>query len=103
MTSELVHLMMQHNIIDVKSHPHTLVLQAGTEAGHSFAEDMAHGFRTALPFLHKWTRVPDDYEETYQQVVKEMQAADFVATWRLLTAWGRKPTDGRHLLMRGLP
>ena len=42
-----------------------------------------------LPFLHKWTRVPHDYENIYQQALSEMQQPDFVATWNLLTAWGK--------------
>jgi len=33
----------------------------------------------------------DDYETIYQQALTEMQLPDFVATWRLLTAWGNKP------------
>jgi tRNA G46 methylase TrmB len=30
-------------------------------------------FRTLLPFLHKWSHVPDDYEEIYRQALDEMQ------------------------------
>lgn len=41
-----------------------------------------------MPFLRKWTRVPDDYEAIYQQMLCEMQQPDFVATWGMLTAWG---------------
>ncbi len=44
-----------------------------------------------LPFLRKWTRVPDDYEEIYQQMLSEMQQPDFVATSSYLTARGDKP------------
>jgi SAM-dependent methyltransferase len=90
MTGELVRLMTQHNIKDVKSRLHTLVLRAGTQSGQIFSEDMARGFRTALPFIQKWTHVPNDYQETYQQALKEMQQPDFVATWTLLTAWGTR-------------
>ncbi len=36
-------------------------------------------------------RVPDDYEEIYQQMLSDMQQPDFVATWGLLTAWGNTP------------
>ena len=42
---------------------------------------------------HKWTSVPDDYEEIYQQMLTEMQQPDFVATWTLLTAWGTRSPD----------
>jgi hypothetical protein len=37
-------------------------------------------FRTGLPFLRKWTQVPDDYEALCQQALQEMQQPDFVAT-----------------------
>lgn len=47
---------------------------------------------TVLPFLHKWVQVPDDYEEIYQQMLREMQQPDFVATLDLLTVWGH-PKD----------
>jgi hypothetical protein len=49
----------------------------------------------------KWTAVPSDYEETYQQALKEMQQPDFVAKWTILTAWGTR-RDGGRLSMRGL-
>jgi hypothetical protein len=52
---------------------------------------MKLGFRTLLPFLRKWSRVPDDYEEIYQQMLSEMQQPDFVASSSYLTAWGNKP------------
>jgi DNA-binding transcriptional regulator of glucitol operon len=32
--------------------------------------------------------VPDDYEEIYQQALKDIQQPGFVATWNILTAWG---------------
>jgi hypothetical protein len=48
-------------------------------------------FRTMVPFLRKWTRVPDDYEMLYQQMLGEMQQPDFVARGSLLTAWGNNP------------
>jgi len=48
-------------------------------------------FQTLTPFLRKWARVPDNYEEICPQAVREMQQPDFVATWNLLTAWGIRP------------
>jgi hypothetical protein len=55
-----------------------------------------------LPFFQKWTRVPSDYEEIYQQALKEMQQPDFVATWTLLTVWGIRPKGEKIPFMRGL-
>ena len=94
--------MTQCGIADVKSQVHTMVYRAGTEAGQHFYEDALRSFRLFVPFIQKWTRVPEDYEETCQQALKEIQHPDFVGTWTLLTAWGTKPTDGKPMLMRGL-
>jgi ubiquinone/menaquinone biosynthesis C-methylase UbiE len=90
LTSELVHLLTQHGIENVKTHVHSLVYSRGTETGEHFYEDMLHAFRVALPFFQKWTRVPDDYHEIYQQALKEMRAANFEATYTLLTVWGTR-------------
>ncbi|HEY3993447.1 MAG TPA: hypothetical protein VGM01_11260 [Ktedonobacteraceae bacterium] len=51
--------------------------------------------RTALPFLRKWTRVPDDYEAIYQQMLIEMQQPDFVAQWDVVTVWGLASGTGQ--------
>jgi ubiquinone/menaquinone biosynthesis C-methylase UbiE len=101
-TSELARLLTRHAIENVQTRVHTLVYRTGTFEHHSFYEDMARGHRIALPFFQKWTRVPNNYAEIYQQALKEMRAPDFVATWKLLTAWGTTPIDGGRMLMRGL-
>ena len=87
-TSELAHLLRQHGVQNVQTCAYTLEYRAGTVEGQAFAEDMKHAYRTFVPFLRKWTRVPADYEDIYQQALEEMQQPDFVATWNLLTAWG---------------
>ena len=101
-TQRLVLLMEMHGIEDIQTRHHTLVFHAGTSEHHHFCEDMAHLFRVSLPFFHKWTRVPSDYEQIYQQALIEMHQPDFVATWRLLTAWGVRPLRAVSLLMHGL-
>jgi hypothetical protein len=45
-------------------------------------------YRTIVPFLRKWTHMPDDYEAIYQLALNEMQQPDFVGRVDLLTAWG---------------
>src|SRR5437773_1217229 len=97
-TQRLVLLMEMHGIEDIQTRHHTLVFHAGTSEHHHFCEDMAHLFRVSLPFFHKWTRVPSDYEQIYQQALIEMHQPDFVATWRLLTAWGVRPLRAVSLL-----
>jgi ubiquinone/menaquinone biosynthesis C-methylase UbiE len=99
---KLPHLMAQHAIEDVKTREYILVFKAGTVEHQSFYEDMRLLFRVALPHFQKWVRVPSNYEEIYQQALKEMLQPDFVATWHLLTAWGTRARDGRIIRMRGL-
>ncbi len=102
LTSELVRLMTQHAIQDVQTRVHTLIYRAGTENWRDFYEDSAIWYRVGLPFFQKWTRVPSDYQEIYQQALKEMQQPDFVAVTTLLTAWGVRPEDRGTIRMRGL-
>jgi SAM-dependent methyltransferase len=101
LTSELVRLLTQYDFQDVEYRVHNIVYRAGTETGQYYYEDMAHLFRVALPFFRKWNNIPSDYEEIYQQMLKEMQQPDFAATWTLVTAWGTRP-EGKAPLMRGL-
>ncbi len=90
-TSQLAGLLHQYGLQNVQTRAYPLEYRAGTAQGQRFYEDMRHTFRTALPFLRKWSRLPDDYETIYQQMLSEMQQPDFVAIWNLLTAWGNKP------------
>lgn len=90
-TSELARLLRQYGLQNVQTRAYELEYSAGTAEGQLFYEDMSRVFRTVVPFLRKWSRVPDDYETIYQQALSEMQRPDFVATWGLLTAWGIKP------------
>jgi ubiquinone/menaquinone biosynthesis C-methylase UbiE len=93
LTGRLVHLMTRHGIHDVQTRVYTLVYQAGTNAHQCFYEDMVRFYHVGLPFLQKWVHVPGDYQEIYQQALEETQAADFVATWTFLTAWGTRSQD----------
>jgi ubiquinone/menaquinone biosynthesis C-methylase UbiE len=88
--SQLARLLTQHAALDIQTRAYTLEYRAGTSEGQQFVENQKRIFRTALPFLQKWVQVPANYEEMYQQMLSEMQQPDFVATWELLTAWGRK-------------
>lgn len=87
-TGHLVPLLQQYGLQQVQTRAHTLEFAAGTPDWHALFENNKLGFRTLLPFFRKWTRLPEDYEQIYQQMLHEMQQPDFVATWGLLTAWG---------------
>jgi ubiquinone/menaquinone biosynthesis C-methylase UbiE len=88
--NELAHQLQLQRLSNVQTRIHHLEHRAGTPQGQSFYEDTQHMFRTLLPFFHKWSRVPNDYEEIYQQALHDIQQPGFVATWTLLTAWGTK-------------
>jgi len=90
-TSQLAHLLTQYGLTEVETRTHRLQYHAGTAEWHRFFEDMRLIFRTIVPFLRKWSQVPNDYEAIYQQALAEMQQPDFVAAAGMLTAWGRKP------------
>jgi ubiquinone/menaquinone biosynthesis C-methylase UbiE len=96
MTSELVHLLRQHGLQQVQIRACALEYHAGTLECQHFVENGRLFFRTILPFLRKWTRVPENYEEIYQQMLRETQQPDFVATWSLLTAWGLCQTSSEQ-------
>lgn len=91
LTSQLASLLRQHaGTRDQQSRSHALHYQAGSPEWQSFYDNNRLAFHTLVPFLRKWTQVPDDYEQIYQQMLSETQHPDYTATWTLLTAWGRK-------------
>ena len=89
--SQLARLLHQYGLQNVQTRAYTLEHRAGTPEGQSFYEDARLVYRTTVPFLRKWTHVPDDYETIYQQALREMQQPDFVGRVDLLTAWGINP------------
>ncbi len=88
--SELVPLLQRQRLSNIQTRQHILEHRAGTAEGQSFYEDVQHMFQTLLPFFKKWSRVPDDYGEIYQQALNDILQPGFVATWTLLTVWGTK-------------
>jgi ubiquinone/menaquinone biosynthesis C-methylase UbiE len=98
-TSALAPLFHQQGLQQVQTRAHRLLYRAGTEEGQHFSQDMKQVFRSAVPFIRKWSRLPDDYETIYQQALTEMQQPGFEATWNLLTVWGN-PSPQRHSARR---
>ena len=89
-TSALVRLLKQYGFEQVQTRSYLLEFHSGDAEGQLFSENIQHGFRTLQPFMRKWGRVPENFEEIYLQAVEEMQQPGFVAHWSLLTAWGKK-------------
>jgi ubiquinone/menaquinone biosynthesis C-methylase UbiE len=88
--SYLDRILLRAGFQNVQTCAHRLEFRAGTPAGERFAEDVKLIFQTLVPFFRKWTRLPDNYDEIYQQMLQEVQQQDFVAASMLLTAWGSR-------------
>src|SRR5262249_37316874 len=95
-------LMRRHGLENVQTQLHTLVHRAGTVEAQYAYEDVRLFYRVGLPFFQKWIHLPTDYQQIYEQALKDMQQPDFVSTWTLLTVWGTKPVNGEPLLTRRL-
>ena len=87
-------LVRRYGLQDVQTQLHTVVHRVGSVEDQYAYEDVKLFYRVGLPFLQKWIRLPTDYQEIYQQALKDMQQPDFVSTWTLLTVWGTKPMRG---------
>lgn len=90
-TNQLGELLTRYGLEDVQTRTSAREYRTGTAEWQGLYDDVRLGFHTFLPFIRKWIRVPDDYEEIYQQALSEMQHPDFVATGSVLTAWGKVP------------
>jgi ubiquinone/menaquinone biosynthesis C-methylase UbiE len=85
---ELIPLLQRNGVQQIQTRPYRLHYRAGTPEGDLIIGKIAYSYRNMRPFLQKWTRLPPDYEERYQQLLKEMQRPDFIAVWPLTTIWG---------------
>lgn len=90
LTSQLAGLLQHSGLKSVQTRSYTLSYQAGTQAWQSFAEDMHGLFSIGRPFLQKWTRLPEDYEALYQQMIAEIEQPDYHGTMNLLTVCGTR-------------
>ena len=86
----LADVLQRSGVQNVQTRTYTLDYRAGTPEWQGFFDDERRLFRVIRPFLAKWMRVPDDYEEIYQRCLVEMQQPDFIGTVEVLTAWGNR-------------
>lgn len=89
----LADMFRRHGIQNVQTRAYRLEFHAGTKAGQSLLDDVRYSHQNFLPFLRKWTQVPDDYEALGQQALRDMQRPGFCATWNYLTVWGTRRTS----------
>ena len=90
-TTELASLMERAGFDYIQTRAFPTEYHAGMQQMDYLIEDLTHVFRVSLPFLRKWLRVPENYEELYQQMLNEINQPDFVASGDLVTAWGIAP------------
>jgi ubiquinone/menaquinone biosynthesis C-methylase UbiE len=89
-TSHLAALLEKHGIARVQTEARTLVYHTQPATREAYARNVQRLFRTTLPFMRKWIKIPPDYQDIYQQMVDETRRPDFMAANTLVTAWGFK-------------
>ena len=89
---ELPNLLDRFGFQQAQTREHKLFVRTGTEEWQLACDDVRLLFRTTVPFLQKWTRLPDDYQEIYQQMLTEIEQPDFASTTIMLTVWGNTPS-----------
>jgi ubiquinone/menaquinone biosynthesis C-methylase UbiE len=89
--SALPDLLERHGFQNVQSRPILLHYEMGNPEMEKMREDLRLTFRTVIPFLRKWTKLPEDYETIYQQAVREMEDPGFTIDWDIVTVWGQTP------------
>ena len=83
-------LLSKAGVQDVQVHIYNTTHHAGTLQAQYFLDDMRRLFRTIMPFLRKWIRLPASYEEIYTEAIADVQSPLFTATGSISTAWGYK-------------
>jgi len=87
-SSQLERLLQRVGLQNVQTRAYTLEYHGATAEGKQFYENIKLIFQTALPFMQKWSRVPENYEQLVQQALNDMQQPGFFAAWGMVTAWG---------------
>ncbi len=91
LTDELADIMHQQGIQNVQTHKVLMQHGKGSAVETAAKENVKLAFRTMLPFLQKWTQVPKNYDQIYQQTLEEMERPDHVVEWEMVTVWGTNP------------
>lgn len=83
-------LLHQFSFQQVQTHDIATEYRAGAPAWEIFYENIKQTFLRARPFLNKWTRLPENYEQLYRQALDDIQQPGFVVTRTVQTVWGIK-------------
>lgn len=90
-THELAGIFERAGLEQIQQQVYTSEYRVGMVEMQYFIEDVTRMFQVTEPFLRKWTRVPDDYDALYQQMLSEIHQPDFRAGGELVIIWGRTP------------
>lgn len=67
-----------------------LDIYGGTPSATSYVDVMHLLFQSLKPFLQKWTPVPDTYEETCEQAMRDILRPDFAGHAHFITVWSER-------------
>lgn len=91
-TTVLPRLLSNAGCDDVEYASNSLDFSTGTEAHDGFYQDYMASFHLGKDFIVSLKlTTAEQYDEIYEQMLREMVADDFCAMNYNLTAWGRKP------------
>ena len=77
---------------DIGQKSHFIDFSISTPAYSSMYSNCEVAFRQVQPFMVKMNvAMPEEIEQSYQQLLLEMRSDNFYALWYYLTAWGQKP------------
>ncbi len=95
--------MEKYGIMGIQTKVHIIEFHKDPQALQAVVEDLRLACRTVAPFIKKWVKFPDDYDELYKQMVEETQQPDFEVSITLLTAWGEALKPAQDHVRRSGP
>jgi len=92
MTPMLPTLLRNAGYQHIQHRAHAIDVSFGTDTYMDFYRNYEVFFQLTLPFLVSvGVATQEEVEQTYQQMLIDMQSDDFRGMWYLLTVWGKKP------------
>lgn len=85
LTGKLPEVFSRCGIKNVKSTEHA---RKYTHTDTAFYEDMKAFYMMIVPFLRKWIRFPENYEQVYKQALQGIQEEGFEANWGMVAIEG---------------
>lgn len=90
-SNELPKLLERYGVQNVQLRDYANGYRSDLPEAQPGLEDIRLSLRTMSPFIRKWAKLPDDFDEICQQAQAETLQPDFIMTWRLRTVWGIVP------------